>query len=204
MNYFLKHICNQKWNIQQDAGRLIKDGEKDLISQFPKYTKEIQMFYPNHHKMIKGTFQNSIDQLLELKSQNYLCYVLSNWSAETFVGMKDDYSFLNKFDGIIISGENKLIKPDKAIYKLAISRFDLIPDTTVFIEEALHRLVEVYYRLGLEEEAKQAAIILGYNYKSGEWYERSYKVFNKKYKSKKFDKEKEMGFIRRKIKGLFE
>ena len=88
MNYFLKHICNQKWNIQQDAGRLIKDGEKDLISQFPKYTKEIQMFYPNHHKMIKGTFQNSIDQLLELKSQNYLCYVLSNWSAETFVGMK--------------------------------------------------------------------------------------------------------------------
>ena len=98
------------------------------------------MFYPNHHKMIKGTFQNSIDQLLELKSQNYLCYVLSNWSAETFVGMKDDYSFLNKFDGIIISGENKLIKPDKAIYKLAISRFDLIPDTTVFIDDNIENI----------------------------------------------------------------
>ena len=77
-------------------------------------------------------------------------------------------------------------------------------DTTVFVEEALHRLVEVYYRLGLEEEAKQAASILGYNYKSGEWYKRSYKIFNKEYKSKKIKKKKEMGLIRRKIKGLFE
>ena len=77
-------------------------------------------------------------------------------------------------------------------------------DKTIFIEEALHRLVEVYYRIGLVEEAKQAAVILGYNYQSGEWYERSYKVFNKKYKTKKIKKKKEMGLIRRKIKSLFE
>jgi len=76
-------------------------------------------------------------------------------------------------------------------------------DKTVFIEEALHRLVEVYYRLGLIDEAKKAASILGYNYQSGEWYERSYKVFNKKYKPKKISKEKEKGLIR-KIKGLFD
>jgi len=77
-------------------------------------------------------------------------------------------------------------------------------EETVFIEEALHRLVEVYYKLGLIEEAKQAAAILGYNYKSSEWYSRSYKVFNKKYKPKKIEKKKEMGLIRRKIKSLFE
>ena len=77
-------------------------------------------------------------------------------------------------------------------------------DKTIFIEEALHRLVEVYYKLGLVEEAKQAAAILGYNYQSGQWYERSYKVFNEKYKSKKIKKKKEMGLIRKKIKGLFE
>ena len=76
-------------------------------------------------------------------------------------------------------------------------------DKTIFVEEALHRLVEVYYKLGLTEQAKQAASILGYNYKSGEWYKRSYKVFNKKYKSKKIKKKKEMGLIRKKIKGLF-
>ncbi len=77
-------------------------------------------------------------------------------------------------------------------------------ERTVFVEEALHRMVEVYYKLGLEDEAKKAAAILGYNYQSGKWYERSYKVFNKKYKPKKIKKEKEMGFLRRKIKGLFE
>ena len=77
-------------------------------------------------------------------------------------------------------------------------------DTTVFVEEALHRLVEVNYKLGLVDEAKQAAAILGYNYESGEWYERSYKIFNKKYKAKKIKKEKKTGLIRRKIKGLFE
>jgi outer membrane protein assembly factor BamD len=77
-------------------------------------------------------------------------------------------------------------------------------EKTVFVEEALHRLVEVYYKLGLTKEAKQAASILGYNYKSGDWYKRSYKVFNKKYKPKKIKKKKEMGLIRRKIKSLFE
>jgi outer membrane protein assembly factor BamD len=77
-------------------------------------------------------------------------------------------------------------------------------EKTVFIEEALHRLVEVYYRLGLIDEAKKAATILGYNYQSGDWYKRSYQVFNKKYKSKKINEKKKMGLIRKKIKGLFE
>ena len=84
--------------------------------------------------------------------------------------------------------------------KMVVEKYD----KTVFVEEALHRLVEVYYRLGLEEEAKQAASILGYNYQSGEWYKRSYKVFNKKYKPKKIKKKKEVGLIRRTIKGLFD
>ena len=84
--------------------------------------------------------------------------------------------------------------------KLVVEKYE----TTVFIEEALHRLVEVYYKLGLEDEARQVAAILGYNYKSGHWYERSYKVFNKKYKPKKVKKDKELGLIRRKIKSLFE
>ena len=77
-------------------------------------------------------------------------------------------------------------------------------DRTVFVEEALHRLAEVYYRLGLVDEAKKAASILGYNYGSGQWYERTYKVFNKKYKPREIKKEKKMGLIRRKIKSLFE
>ena len=88
----------------------------------------------------------------------------------------------------------------------ALNRLKIIVDkydTTVFVEEALHRLVEIYYKLGLIEEARQAATILGYNYQSGQWYKKSYKVFNKKYKTKKIKKDKELGLIRRKIKSLF-
>ena len=89
----------------------------------------------------------------------------------------------------------------------ALNRLKIVVEEyeeTIFIEEALHRLVEIYYKLGLLEESRQAAAILGYNYQSSEWYNRSYKVFNKKYKSKKIKKEKKMGLIRRKIKSLFE
>jgi len=84
--------------------------------------------------------------------------------------------------------------------KMVVEKYD----KTVFIEEALHRLVEVYYKIGLVEEATQAAAILGYNYQSSQWYERSYKILNKKYDTKKIKKKKEMGLIRRKIKSLFE
>ena len=66
----------------------------------------------------------------------------------------------------------------------AINRFRVVVDeyeNTIYIEEALHRLVEVHYRIGLLEESKKYAILLGYNYQSGEWYENSYRVFNKNY-----------------------
>ena len=77
-------------------------------------------------------------------------------------------------------------------------------DKTIFIEEALHRIVEVYYKIGLIEQSKEAAAILGYNYQSSEWYERSYKVFNEKYEMKrKKEKEKKLGLLRKKIKSLF-
>ena len=68
----------------------------------------------------------------------------------------------------------------------AINRFKLVVenyDDSIFVEEALHRLVEIHYMIGLEEEAKKYAYLLGYNYQSGEWYKKTYKVFNKNYKS---------------------
>tara|TARA_B100000131_G_scaffold322677_1_gene377536 strand:+ start:2021 stop:2845 length:825 start_codon:yes stop_codon:yes gene_type:complete len=89
----------------------------------------------------------------------------------------------------------------------ALNRLKLVVDKydrTVFIEEALHRLVEVYYKIGLVEEAKKAASILGYNYASSAWYEQSYRVFNKKYRPIKIrDEKKELGLVRRTIKKLF-
>ena len=96
------------------------------------------------------------------------------------------------------------IKNEKWI--AAINRLKTIVekyDKTIFVEEALHRLVEIYYKIGLEEEAKAAAVLLGYNYNSSEWYARSYKVLNKNYKPLKVEKEnKEGGLVKRTIKKL--
>ena len=96
------------------------------------------------------------------------------------------------------------IKTEKWI--AAINRLQFVVenyDKTIFVEEALHRLVEIYYKIGLVEEAKVAAALLGYNYNSGEWYEKSYKILNTNYKSPiiKKDNEKD-SLIRRTIKKI--
>ena len=88
----------------------------------------------------------------------------------------------------------------------AINRFQTVVknyDETVYVEEALHRLVEIYYKIGLIEESKKVASVLGYNYGSGEWYKNSYKVFNKNYKPPRIKKEEKDGFIKRKFKSIF-
>ena len=140
MNFFLDNICNNDWNLQQDKGRLIIDAENDLISKFPNYEEKIKMYYPNHRKMIKGIFHESIELLYELKKKNYSCYVLSNWSSETFEGMTDEYNFLKDFDGMIISGDIKLVKPDKKIFELAIEKFNLTPNDTIFIDDRIENI----------------------------------------------------------------
>ena len=88
----------------------------------------------------------------------------------------------------------------------AINRLKIVVeeyDKTIFVEEALHRLVEIYYKIGLDDEAQAAAALLGYNYNSGEWYEKSYKVLNKDYELKKVKKESQNeGLIKRTIKKI--
>ena len=87
----------------------------------------------------------------------------------------------------------------------AINRFQFVVkhyDTTIYIEEALHRLVEIYYKIGLVEEAQKVASVLGYNYGSGELYKNSYRVFNKSYKTEQMTKKEKDSFIKKKFKKL--
>ena len=95
---------------------------------------------------------------------------------------------------------------DKKKWIPAINRFRTIIDeydTTIYVEEALHRLVEVHYTIGLKDEAQKYAQLLGYNYKSSKWYERSYMVFNKIYEKNQLQKKKKNS-IYSKVKSLFE
>ena len=94
------------------------------------------------------------------------------------------------------------IKKEKWV--AAINRFKNILkdyDTTIYAEEAIHRLVEIHYKVGLEEEAKKYAILLGYNYLSSEWYKKTYNIFNREYKVREIKKEKKS--LKEKFKNLF-
>ena len=89
----------------------------------------------------------------------------------------------------------------------AINRFRTVVDeydTTIYVEEALHRLVEVYYTIGLTDEAQKYANLLGYNYKSSKWYEMSYSVFNEKYLNNKIKNKDNKNSILKKVKSLFD
>ena len=87
----------------------------------------------------------------------------------------------------------------------AINRFKIVVnnyETTIYVEEALHRLVELHYKVGLENEAKNYAFMLGYNYQSSEWYDASYKIINKKYSRKKINNNTQESILK-KFKNIF-
>ena len=149
LNFFLNNVCTNEWNIKQDAGRSIAEAEDELIIKFPSYAKKIKLYYLSHRKMIKQVYQDSVEILQKLKEKNISCYALSNWAAETFEGMTEDYLFLKKFDGIIISGQEKKIKPFDDIYIIAINRFELTPKDTVFIDDNIEN-IKTAIRLGFK------------------------------------------------------
>ena len=140
MNFFINNISFPLLDTRCDAGITIEVAVNDAIKKFPEFEKEIKLYYPNHGNMVGGFFQKTVDVFYKIKELNHPCYVLSNWSAETYEGMEETYPFLKDFDGKIISGRDFLIKPDPAIYELAISRFNLIPEETLFIDDRLDNI----------------------------------------------------------------
>ena len=140
MNFFINNISFPLLDTRCDAGITIEIAVNDAIKKFHDFENEIKLYYPNHGNMVGGFFQKTVDIFYKVKELNYPCYILSNWSAETYEGMEEKYPFLNDFEGKIISGRDFLIKPDPAIYELAISRFDLVPQETLFIDDRLDNI----------------------------------------------------------------
>lgn len=140
LKFFIDNISFPLLDTRCDAGVKIEVAVKDAIEKFPEFEKEIRLYYPNHRNMVGGFFQKTVDVFYKVRELNFPCYILSNWSAETYEGMEDQYPFLKDFDGKIISGRDSLIKPDPAIYELAITRFGLIPEETLFIDDRLDNI----------------------------------------------------------------
>lgn len=135
MEHFLADICNGEWNIKQDAGRPFAEAVKELQAKFPEYAEAIQMYDDDWEKMLKCELPGSIDLLKELKSMGYGIYGLTNWSAEKIGYAFANYSFFSLFDGIVVSGVEKVVKPDRKIYEILLERYSLKPGECVFIDD---------------------------------------------------------------------
>ena len=189
----------------------------DAIAELERFLK----IYPNHNNIDYAEYLLGLcfyEQIIDEKKD--LQYIIN--AKNTFLNLvkkypQTDFAIdaqfkLDLIEDILAAKEIYIGRYyfDKKKWISAINRFRTVTDLydeTIYVEEALHRLVEIYYTIGLEEEAKKYANLLGYNYISSEWYEKSYSIFDKKYeinkKKKVNDKNDGENSILKKFKSLF-
>lgn len=141
VEYFLSAICTSDWNEEQDAGRSFEEATAVLSSQFPEYKTEISMFYDRWVEMLAGPIHENVEILRKMKKSGKLrLYALTNWSAQSFPVALDRFEFLQWFDGILVSGQEKLKKPDPAIYNLMLERYNILRSSALFIDDNLRNV----------------------------------------------------------------
>jgi 2-haloacid dehalogenase len=136
MNYFFEHICTPEWNEQQDAGRSLAEATERLVERHPEYEAPIRAYYGRWEEMLGGPIHGTVEILEEVHARNeHRLYGLTNWSHETFPVALERYDFLQRFQGIVVSGTEKVKKPDPKIYEILLSRYDIQPETAIFIDD---------------------------------------------------------------------
>ncbi|HSU28893.1 MAG TPA: HAD family phosphatase [Chitinophagaceae bacterium] len=141
MEWFLAQICNMAWNEQQDGGYPIAKAVEEKLAQFPEWEKEIRLYYDRWIEMLKDPVPGTLALFHQLKKRSDLrLYALTNWSAELFPYALKKYHFLKEFDGIVVSGEEKMKKPDPEIFQLLLKRFRLDANDVVFIDDSLRNI----------------------------------------------------------------
>lgn len=136
MEYFLTHIAQSEWNEEQDRGRSLMEGTNIQVQKFPDWERELRAYYDNWHVMLKSDIPQNVEVLRKLSKTNYHLYGLTNWSEETFPYALENYDFFQLFDGkIVVSGTEKLIKPDPKIWHLLLERYDIHAHESVFIDD---------------------------------------------------------------------
>jgi 2-haloacid dehalogenase len=132
---FLTEICSPAWNLEQDRGRSWAEACALLRERYPRHGKLIDAFYLRWREMLAGPVPGTVEILGELKARDVRLFALTNWSHETFSIARELYDFLGWFEAIMVSGEEKLVKPDPRIYQRLIERHGLDPATLVFIDD---------------------------------------------------------------------
>jgi 2-haloacid dehalogenase len=150
MENFLATVCTSDWNEEQDAGRSLQDGTEILVKQHPEHEANIRAFYSRWDEMLGDPFWDTVEIFKQLKeSHKYKIYALTNWSAETFPVALKRYGFLNWFDGIVVSGAEKMRKPTPEFYQILFARHQVKPEEALFIDDN-YRNILAAEKLGIK------------------------------------------------------
>lgn len=135
MERFLAEVCSPAWNLALDEGRGFDESVRLLTETHPHHGPMIAAYRDRWVEMLDGQIEGSVKILEELKGRGIPLYALTNWSHETFPLARELFPFLGWFQGILVSGEEKLIKPDPRIYQLLMERFGLSAGDLVYIDD---------------------------------------------------------------------
>ena len=133
---FLATVCTPEWNAEQDRGRPFAEGVAELVERHPAHAAAIAAFHERWPEMLGGDIPGAVELLAELRATGLPLYALTNWSAETFVVARERFAFLDWFDSLLVSGEERIIKPDPAIFELLLDRFGLDPGSTFYVDDS--------------------------------------------------------------------
>jgi 2-haloacid dehalogenase len=146
---FLATVCTPEWNAEQDRGRPFAEGVAELVERHPVHAVAITAYHERWPEMLGGAVGGTVEVLAELRAAGVPVYALTNWSAETFGVARERFEFLEWFDGVLVSGEERMIKPDPAIFRLLLDRFGLDPGATFYVDDSEPN-VEAAGRLGFD------------------------------------------------------
>lgn len=133
--WFHETICTDAWNLEFDAGEIYSEGVARLITRFPRYWREIQAYDLRWKECFSGVIQGTLDIHDELVAAEIPTFAITNFSWEKWVQCLPDWPFLERFDGVIVSGLERMVKPDIRIYRLFCERYGLAPEACVFVDD---------------------------------------------------------------------
>jgi len=136
MECFLAEVCNSAWTLEQDRGRGWVEACALLRTQYPHHAELIDAYRLRWREMLGGPIDGSVEILRDLKSRGVSLFALTNWSHETFPIALELYDFLGWFQAIVVSGQERLVKPDPRIYRLFSERHGLDLSTLVYIDDS--------------------------------------------------------------------
>ena len=135
MEQFLAEVCTPEWNARLDAGRPFAEAVAELVAAHPDHAPLIEAYHRRWPEMLGSEVPGTVEIVRELRAAGMPTYALSNWSAETFPVTLSRFPFLREMDGLLISGEAGVGKPDPAIFREFLRRFGLVASQTVFIDD---------------------------------------------------------------------